>query len=84
MAVPYTMIKYVVGKKDMTDGDWLTSKKLFLVTGWTFFFLINTYYGGALTMFLASDPTLPFNDVRGAFALYPDWKVAVIAGCHIS
>ena len=38
------------------------------------FVLLNAFYGGALTMFFTSAPTLPFGDLEAAVKAYPEWK----------
>ena len=40
-------------------------------TAWIFFFLLNAFYGGAMTMFFASEVSLPFETVREAMQSYP-------------
>ena len=39
--------------------------------GWIFFLLLNAFYGGAMTMFFASEPPLPFNTLREAMQSFP-------------
>ncbi len=34
------------------------------LAAWLLFILVNAYYGGALTMFFSSSPTLPFETLR--------------------
>ena len=45
-----------------------------------FFVLINAFYGGAMTMFFASEISIPFDTIRGAIQAYPDWKLMFQAG----
>jgi len=40
-------------------------------TAWIFFFLLNAFYGGAMTMFFASEIDLPFATVREAMRSFP-------------
>ncbi len=47
---------------------------------WTFFVLINAYYGGALTMFFASEISLPFQTLRDVIREVPDWTLVYIEG----
>ena len=52
-------------------------------TSWTFFLLINGFYGGALTMFFANEITIPFNSVEDAMRAYPSWKLKMMSGSDI-
>ena len=54
--------------------------KIVAFTGWTFFVLINAYYGGALTMFFVSEITLPFNTLRDALRVFPQWNLIYQSG----
>lgn len=53
------------------------SHKIAILFGWLLFILTNAYYGGALTMFFSSSPTLPFNSMIEGLRLYPDWKMII-------
>ena len=46
---------------------------------WTFFLLLNAFYGGALTMFFTSKPALPFTTVRQGLG-DEDWKMIMVDG----
>ena len=46
---------------------------------WTFFLLLNAFYGGALTMFFTSKPALPFTTVRQGLS-DEDWKMIMVDG----
>ena len=48
------------------------------LSGWFFFVLLNAFYGGALTMFFVSLPTLPFEDIISVLQAYPDWKLVFL------
>jgi len=37
--------------------------------------LLNSFYGGALTMFFSSGLSIPFENIREAIHTYPHWKV---------
>ena len=39
------------------------SLKVAIFTAWSFFVLINAYYGGALTMFFSTEASIPFNSI---------------------
>ena len=49
-------------------------------SGWIFFFLINTFYGGALTMFFSTSPNTPFNTFKEGLQSYPRWRWIIEAG----
>ena len=49
-------------------------------SSWTFFVLLNAYYGGALTMFFTSEVTIPFNNIYDVMKAYPTWKLKMRAG----
>jgi hypothetical protein len=40
-------------------------------SGWYFFVLLNAFYGGALTMFFATEAALPFQSIREVMKEYP-------------
>lgn len=45
-----------------------------------FFILINTFYGGAMTMFFTSEVSLPFETIRDVMKNYPSWNLMVNGG----
>ena len=45
-----------------------------------FFMLIEIYYGGALTMFFASSPVLPFKTITDVIRGYPGWQLMMLSG----
>ena len=51
---------------------------------WTFFVFFNAYYGGALTMFFTSTPTVDFETRRDVIQAYPDWNLIFKDGADIS
>ena len=48
--------------------------------GWMFFLLINAYYGGALTMFFSTAPSIPFSTFHEALQAHPTWRWIIEAG----
>lgn len=54
--------------------------RIAIIAGWVLFLLTNAFYGGALTMFFSSAPSLPFESARGGIRLHPDWKMLHVAG----
>ena len=51
-----------------------------LFSMWTFFVLINAYYGGAMTMFFVSEISLPFETLRDVLQEFPSWNLMFIDG----
>ena len=49
-------------------------------SSWTFFVLLNAYYGGALTMFFTSEVSIPFTNIYDVMKSYPTWKLKMRAG----
>ncbi|XP_059096106.1 uncharacterized protein LOC131890717, partial [Tigriopus californicus] len=54
--------------------------KVIYTSGWYFFLLLNAFYGGALTMFFANEPSVPFSSVQEAVDEYPSWTIKVRQG----
>ena len=51
--------------------------KIMFWIGSVFFILINSYYGGAMTMFFSTEPTMPFEDMQGVLKQYPNWELII-------
>ena len=49
-------------------------------SSWTFFVLLNAYYGGALTMFFTSEANIPFTSIDDVMEAYPTWKLKMRGG----
>jgi hypothetical protein len=45
------------------------------ISSWSFFVLLNSYYGGALTMFFIRQMSIPFTNIYDVMAGYPNWKL---------
>ena len=56
------------------------SLQIMSTTGWTCYFLLFSFYGGALTMYFINEPSIPFNNLRGAMQSYPDWNLMMQKG----
>ena len=54
--------------------------RLFVITGWLFFVVLEIYYGGVLTMFFTSNTPLPFKTPADVMKAYPGWKLLYEAG----
>ena len=63
--LPYAWLRRPFSWED-TQGFMIST-----TTAWIFFFLLNAFYGGAMTMFFASEVSLPFETVREAMQSYP-------------
>ena len=50
------------------------------MTAWYTFVILHAYYGGALTMFFAGEPTLPFKTIEDVMMKAPEWKIMMIKG----
>ena len=50
------------------------------ITGGIFYQLLNSYYGGALTMFFTSEISIPFTNKEDVMEEYPTWKLKTRAG----
>ena len=67
--VPYAFISYY----ENTDGYNIAS-----TSGWTFFLLLNAFYGGALTMFFTSEIRIPFTSIEDVMKQYPAWRLLMM------
>ena len=57
-------------------------KRILSISTWIFFVLLNSFYGGAMTMFFANDITLPFENIRDVIRAYPQWELLVFKGAE--
>ncbi|XP_059095737.1 probable glutamate receptor [Tigriopus californicus] len=57
--------------------------KMISTSGWYFFVLLNAFYGGALTMFFANEPSFPFLSVQDVVDAYPSWSLKVQKGNEV-
>ena len=60
-------------------GDFF-SYKIALTSCWLGFTIVNAYYGGALTMFFASDGKLGFETMRDVLNALPEWSIKYLDG----
>ena len=72
LAVGVILITFTFFDKSLAS----TSAKISLTSGWLCYVLISAYYGGALTMFFASEPELPFDTIQGAIRSYPGGEMS--------
>ena len=70
------LVSHLIGFKVENE----VSKRILLFFTWSFFVLIDAYYGGALTMFFASEVSLPFEGLREVIKAVPDWTLVYIEG----
>lgn len=59
------------------------SNRIMAFSIWTFFVLLNGYYGGAMTMFFTSTITMDLETRRDVIQAYPDWKLIFKDGAQI-
>ena len=71
LIVPYFFIK---------DWEKLKAFHIIELSLWSFFVLLNAYYGGALTMFFVSEITVPFNTLRDVLKVFPEWNIVFTDG----
>ena len=45
-----------------------------------FFVLLNSFYGGAMTMFFVNEAALPFENIHQVIRAYPEWELLVQNG----
>ena len=64
--IPY----FILGNYFSTHGF-----RLFVLTGWLFFVLLEIYFSGTLTMFFTSEAPFPFETVEDVMRAYPKWKL---------
>ncbi|XP_059095839.1 uncharacterized protein LOC131890503 [Tigriopus californicus] len=59
------------------------SYKMVSTSGWYFFVLLNAFYGGALTMFFANEPSSPFASLKDVVDAYPSWNLKALTGNEV-
>ena len=80
VAVLCIFITYFV----IPDAETTSGHKIMAFSIWTFFVIINAYYGGALTMFFTSTVTIPLETRRDVMRAYPDWNLIFKDGAEIN
>ena len=60
------------------------SQRVMAFSIWTFFVVINAYYGGALTMFFTGTVSVNFETRRDVIQAYPDWNLIFKNGSDIN
>ena len=55
----------------------LLSRRIVVISAWVFFVLLNAFYGGALTMFFSSAPSLPFETMEEGLGRHPTWELVM-------
>ena len=78
------VLPYNVLRPRTQAGEESLSGKCASFSSWSFFLLINAFYGGALTMFFSSEPRPPFETTREGLGLYPDWQMIMFFGNEIN
>ncbi len=64
----------------LTHFEETTSFQIASTTSWYFFVLLNTFYGGALTMFFTNEVSIPFEDIKDVMRAYDEWNLIMMAG----
>ena len=54
------------------------SKNVVLFMANVFFVLLNSYYGGTMTMYFASGEKDPFSNLANALEQYPTWDMVIV------
>ena len=74
------LLMIVLPRKIIKNYQSTQSCIIVATTSWFLFVLINSYYGGALTMFFVSEITLPFETIKDALKVFPEWKILYQSG----
>jgi hypothetical protein len=53
---------------------------IMVTTLWYFFVLLNTFYGGSMTMFFTSTINIQFEGINDVIRAYPEWKLVFFTG----
>ena len=59
--------------------SWMISSTMI----WLCFLLLESYYGGALTMFFTSGVTIPLETLSDVLEAYPGWRLKILDGLQI-
>ena len=59
------------------------SGRIIMFFGWSFFVLVNAYYGGSLTMFFTTEVTLKFESIKDVLKAIPSWTLLFITGNEV-
>jgi len=71
----YAIPEVLIVKYNLKETELLLS-----TVAWYFFVIVNAYFGGAMTMFFATDETFPFHDIRDVIRAYPDYHLIIQDG----
>jgi len=44
---------------------------------------LESYYGGAMTMFFSSEISMPFEEIRDVIRAYPEWNFVGLEGIDL-
>ena len=56
------------------------SRRIVIISAWSFFVLLNAFYSGALTMFFSSAPSVPFTSIEEGLSKHPMWELVMQEG----
>ena len=60
--------------------DGMSANSTIKLSLWLFFVLIQAYYGGAMTMFFATEIVPPFENLREVLQAFPKWNLVFTSG----
>ncbi len=83
ITLAFMFIGVMVPRMFLSYYDSTDAQKIVVTSTWYFFVLINAYYGGALTMFFTTEPSLPFSTREEVMELYPTWKLKFLKGMEV-
>ena len=70
-------------KRFVGSDNW--SRRITVASAWFAFLLFSAYFSGAMTMFLTTEDSRPFQSVREGMRMWPEWKMVIHHGkCYKS
>ena len=68
----------VTKSRDLDDTA--ANRRMLGISTGIFFVLLNSFYGGAMTMFFVNEAALPFENIHQVIRAYPEWELLVQNG----
>ena len=72
------LTSFVIKSRDSDETP--AYQQILAISTGLFFVLLNSFYGGAMTMFFATDITLPFDNIREVIQASPEWELLLRKG----
>ncbi len=72
----FVILVFIFNKLD-SKFDKRLSYQIMMLNIWLMFVVLNAYYGGALTMFFSTAPSIPFDNLHDVIRLHPNWKLFI-------